>query len=186
MTTETPKTFITSIRCDLVELAKIALFLEDNNYPITNRSRSKVASLAVHLIASQLSKYKVNGTEDAIGIFRRLGYGESVIASRRDFKPLLKQLSKEDIQTEATHGYSSSEIKDARERDDFGIFKLAKENKIKENQYRQEELDHATESVVVSDKETKDVSELRTAMGQFGDAPVAGAEADTSKSSERT
>ena len=94
---ETPKSFVTTIRVDLTEIAKIAMFLDEQNYQITNKSKSKLAATGIHLIAAYLSKYKIETTEEAIGILRTLGYGESLMKGRRDFKPLIKQMSKENL-----------------------------------------------------------------------------------------
>ena len=94
---EKPKTYVTTVRVDLRDIAKIALFIKDNNFQMGSKSKSKLVAMATQLIGEQLKDYKVDMTEDAVSILRSLGYGESLVDGRRDFKPLLKQMSKENL-----------------------------------------------------------------------------------------
>lgn len=92
---EIPKTFITTIRVDARDIAAIALFLEENKQQDFQKSRSKIASLAVRMMAEQLPRFRVEGTSEAIQILQSLGYGQILMKGRRDYIPLLRQLAKE-------------------------------------------------------------------------------------------
>ena len=121
-----PRTFVAHIRVSLIDIAKIAIFIEKYHYNAGMKSKSKLASLGVRLAADMIKDCEVNGTEDAVGILRHLGYGESVVAGRRDHKPLLKQMSKENLQMdEATERENSQKVAE--------VLKLMKNQETEQN-----------------------------------------------------
>jgi len=114
---EGPKSFIASVRVNLMDIAVVAKYLADIRWEIYSKSRGRLASIAIkilgkHLIASD-PKYAVKNTEEAIQVLRGLGYGESIVEGRRDRIPLLRQLTKEDIQIGKQEDHQTLEDKTA-------------------------------------------------------------------------
>ena len=186
---EIPKSFVTTIRVNLIEIARIALFLEKHDYHMTKRSRSKLAATGLHLIANQLSEFPVETTEEAVRILRRLNYGESLVQGRRDFKPLLKQLSKENIHLDTVE--SEAAVRESQETLNADALRLTKgfnrghspvisaidkeraESILAPAENESEPEPEAPQlRTRTADDEKKDISKLRTAIGNFSGAPV--------------
>ena len=184
---EIPKSFVTTIRVNLIEIARIALFLEKHDYHMTKRSRSKLAATGLHLIANQLLEFPVDTTEEAVRILRRLNYGESLVQGRRDFKPLLKQLSKENIYLDTVE--SEAAVRENQETISADALRLTKEfnrghspsisavdKKRAESILAPAENESEPETpqlkVRTADDEKKDISKLRMAISNFSNAPV--------------
>lgn len=198
--TELPKTFIASIRVDLRNVAIIAKFLAANDFEIYPKSRGTAASLAIKLLSDHLIRidpeYDVAGTEEAVGVLRQLGYGESVIAGRRDYKPLLKQMSKENLYASGQSSYGQSSITDdMRKIAEAKAEKFAEvQELIKTKKYSINDksgsiadvpgiegiIEDGSESEAESEQlkvrtpedETKDIKKLRTAMAIPDGAPL--------------
>jgi hypothetical protein len=95
------KTFICSVRCDLIDIAKVAVFMERRGIRMEgNQSRSRIPSMTVGIVA-ELSDIEIDSTEEAIKILRNLGYDDSIKQGRKDYKPILKQLSLESSRLES-------------------------------------------------------------------------------------
>lgn len=105
---EAARTFVTTTRVDLRHLAKIAAFLKTNGYEMQgDKSKSKLVSAAVQMIAEQLKHYEVESTAHAIMILQKLGYGDSMKEGRKDFKPIMRQMVKENLEHETKEQLNS-------------------------------------------------------------------------------
>lgn len=149
------KTFVTTIRVDIRDIAKIAMFMAEKDFQLEAKSRSSLAAAAVRMISSQLEEYTVNGTQDAINILVRLGYGQSLERGRRDFVPLLKQLSKESISMDVAN---ESVLTESQDSDNISV--CAKARKMKQDATKPSAVDlEAAKSIIAPEEEVEEVEE---------------------------
>ena len=171
---EAPKSFVTNIRANLIDIAKIAMFLEEQNYELPVKSKSRLAVMGLRLLASQLTQFGIETTEDAIGILRRLGYGESVISGRKDYKPLLKQLSRENIQLDqADYPSPASPIALAVQSKMHEMSTSAGGDKIDYTETEGFPIEPPQLKTRTSIDEQVDLSKLKTGIKDSGGAPIA-------------
>ena len=197
MTVTIPATFMTSIRADIRDIATIAKFFAYNNFVLPSQTKGVLALHAYRMLGDHIrkinSKYGVEGTEEAIEVLRTLGYGESAVPGRRDYIPILKQMSRENLETEGCQSY----IKPLTEERRIAETKAAEELSAARELARTHKLSKKKESINIADTagikevlapepesespqlkirtandEKKDISRLRTAMSNFSGAPV--------------
>lgn len=158
-----PKTCVTTVRTDLRDIAKIAMFISKQNYPMMIKSKGSIVALATRLLASQLKDYKVDMTEDAIKILRSLGYGESLQEGKRDYKPLLRQMSLENIE------YETSEQAELQDSDDLLTCAGARKEKQNATKPSAADLEAAKSIIAVEPEAEPEQLKTRTAADEQKD-----------------
>lgn len=161
-----PKTFITTIRVDMRDIATIALFLEENGQQSYQKSKGKVASLAVRLMADQLLRFQVKDTAEALRILQALGYEGGLQKGRRDHVPLLKQMARESVQSSGASFQQARDVAGKMEEnsDQASEFmpgiketraEIKEQQMIDKNKYLAEQTAYAAESMEISPEPPK-------------------------------